>query len=392
VVSLLEERDILRGSDRDSDFYARWSALHHGGGSINQNVRDSVKKQAAHLRRLIHTTDSCLDKDDKLGLMLALGYPERVAKKRDVDGERWQLANGVGAVLSQGSVLARNEWLAVADLDAEGKDARIFLAASVDPDDLATFLPEQFFQGEEVIWSAQEEAVLARQVSRFGAIIFSEKNLPARGDKVVAELCKGLRQMGWSSLPLPEQAVKWLHRARWLKRKNLVENFPDLEEAVLLEKLEMWLAPYLLSVSRRSQLSQVDWYNALLSLLDYSQQQQLDKLAPSHLAVPTGSRIELDYSGEQAVLAVRIQEVFGMQETPRIVEGKVPLLLHLLSPKRSPLAVTQDLASFWQNAYKDVRKDMRGQYPKHYWPESPLEAEPTRRTKAADDRARKREV
>ena len=191
---------------------------------------------------------------------------------------------------------------------------------------------------------------------------------------------------------MPEQTVKWLERARWLKRQNLVENFPDLEEKSLMATFEIWLAPYLLSVSRRSQLSQVDWNNALLSLLDYSQQQQMDKLAPSHLFAPTGSRIELDYSSEQVVLAVRIQEVFGMQQTPRIAEGKIPVLLHLLSPKRSPLAVTQDLASFWQNAYKDVRKDMRGQYPKHYWPENPLEAEPTRRTKAADDRARKREL
>jgi ATP-dependent helicase HrpB len=134
----------------------------------------------------------------------------------------------------------------------------------------------------------------------------------------------------------------------------------------------------------------VDWSSALLSLLDYSQQQLLEQLAPTHLVVPTGSRIELDYSGAQPVLAVRIQEMFGAQETPYIAGGKMPVLLHLLSPKRSPLAVTQDLASFWQNAYKDVRKDMRGQYPKHYWPENPLEAEPTRRTKAADDRARKR--
>jgi ATP-dependent helicase HrpB len=388
VAALLEERDILRNAERDADFYLRWHALKRGGAA-DASVRERVKQQAARLRKMIEVKDDIATHDEKLGLMLALCYPERVAKKRDARGERWQLASGTGATLLTGSSLANNEWIAVADLDGEGRDARIFLAAAVDAEDLTVFLPEQFFSGEEIIWFAKEEAVLAREVKRFGAIVFSEKPLVTRSEKVVAALCKGLCQLGWQALPLPNNVQKWLSRVRWLYAQNLVENFPDFSEENLMETLEQWLAPFLLQVSRRSQLTQVDWRNALLSRLDYAQQQQLELFAPTHLAVPTGTQVELDYSGVQPVLAVKLQEIFGVQETPHIAGGKIPVLVHLLSPKRSPLAITQDLASFWQNAYKDVRKTMRGQYPKHYWPENPLEAEPTRRTKAADDRAKK---
>ncbi len=390
VAALLEERDLLRGNDRDADFHARWLALKHGGAA-DAGARERVKQQASRLRQTLKIRDDSAQHDDELGLMLALCYPERVAKRRDARGERWQLANGTGATLPHGGALANSEWIAIADLDGEGREARIFLAATIDARDLQTFLPELFFDGEETLWSAQEEAVIARQVKRFGSIIFAEKPLPARGDKAVAALCNGLRQLGWQALPLPEAVQQWLARVRWLCSSGLVKNFPDFGESALLQTLQQWLAPFLTQVSRCSQLAQVEWLQALQSRLDYAQQKQLDQLAPIFITAPTGTQIILDYSGEQPVLAVRLQEMFGVQATPRIGNNSVPVLVHLLSPARQPLAVTQDLASFWQNAYRDVRKDMRGQYPKHYWPENPLEAEPTRRTKAADDRARKRE-
>jgi ATP-dependent helicase HrpB len=392
VAALLEERDLLRSGERNVDFYARWQVLKHGGAA-DAGARERVKQQAQRLRQMIQASGDSAQQDDKLGIMLALCYPERVAKRRDARGERWQLASGTGAMLADAGPLANSEWIAIADLDGEGREARIFMAATLDADDLQLFLPELFFEGEETLWSAQEEAVTARQVKRFGAIIFSEKPLPARGEKVISALCGGLRQLGWQALPLPDAAQLWLARVRWLIAHNLIENFPDCSEAFLLQTLEQWLAPFLAQVSRRSQLTQVQWLAALTSRLDYAQQKTVDQLAPTHITVPTGSQIALDYSGDQPVLAVRLQEMFGLQETPTIGSGnqKIPVLIHLLSPARHPLAVTQDLASFWQNAYQDVRKDMRGQYKRHYWPENPLEAEPTKRTKAADDRARKRE-
>lgn len=388
VAALLDERDLLRG-EKEADFHLRWLALQHGG-AVDRGARERVKLQAKRLRQLLSIANDSAQHEEKVGLMLALCYPERVARRRDERGERWQLASGVGAALAPPSLLMRESWLAVAELDGEGRDARIYLAAAVREEDLVVFLPELFFAGTEVLWSTQEEAVIAREVQRFGAIIVKEKALPARGEAVARELCRGLRQIGWRNLPLAEQARQWLQRAQWMSTKNIIENFPDFSEKYLLEAMEDWLLPFLSGVSRRSQLVQVDWLSALQARLDYTQQQQLDRLAPAQLTVPTGSRITLDYAGEQPILPVRLQEMFGAQETPRIADGKIPLLIHLLSPRQTPLAVTQDLASFWQNAYREVRKDMRGQYPKHYWPENPLEAEPTRRTKAADDRARKK--
>ena len=250
-----------------------------------------------------------------------------------------------------------------------------------------------FFSSEETLWSHKEESVLARKTKRFGAIVIEEKPLPVRGDAAVTALCKGLRQLGWRALPLPAECQSWLDRLRWAQQKALLPQLPDCSETALLNTLEIWLAPFLgagaETLYRRSQLTQVDWHHAIRHLLSNEQLRSLEQLAPSHITVPTGSHIALDYSGEQPVLAVRLQEMFGLQHTPCIANGSVPVLIHLLSPAKQPLAVTQDLASFWQNAYKDVRKDMRGQYKRHYWPENPLEAEPTRRTKAADDRARK---
>ncbi len=388
VAALLEERDLLGGNERDVDLYTRWQSLRHGG-AIDQGARERVKQQTTRLRQLIHANGDSQHHDDQLGLMLALCYPERIARRRDAHGERWQLTSGIGATLPAGSALAKGDWIAIADLDGTGRDARIFLAAALDARDLRTFLPELFSEKTEMQWSSADDAVLARQVSRCGAIILEEKPLPAKGSGVIGAFCTGLRQLGWSALPLSPEHLAWLNRLRWAHTNALLPDLPDCSETTLMATLEHWLAPFLNDISKRNQLTQIPWQQALGNLLTYEQQPRLEQLAPSHLTVPTGTRILLDYSGAQPVLAVRLQEMFGVQQTPRIVNGTVPVLIHLLSPAKHPLAVTQDLASFWQNAYKDVRKDMRGQYKRHYWPENPLEAEPTRRTKAADDRARK---
>ena len=409
VAALLEERDIFRSSSRNADFHTRWSALRHGGGDAL--TRDRARSQAKRLQQLLNITDSTFDPahEDKLGLMLALCYPERVAKRRSVNSDRWQLASGAGAQLAD-TAFSKCEWIAAAELDGEGRDARIDLAAALDPADLAEFFPESFYEGEEVLWSAQDDAVIARQVKRFGAIIISEQplsqvQLPPEKAAQLAErtqqvLCENLTRLGFRALPLDEEARNWLVRVQWLQRicnedaalRNFIAGeFVDFSEQALLDTLEQWLAPYLASITRRTQLTRVPWLDALKARLDYALQKQIEQLAPSHITVPTGSRIPLDYSGAQPVLAVRLQEMFGEKETPRVANDRVPVLLHLLSPRQTQLAVTQDLASFWQNAYKDVCKDMRGQYPKHYWPDNPLEAEPTRRSKAADDRTKKRE-
>lgn len=386
VAALLEERDLLRG-ERDADLFLRWQALHANSG--DRGTRERVRQQATRLRQALDIAPDHTDHSDDLGLMLALCYPERIARRRDPRGERWQLASGTGGRLVVSPSLTREEWIAIADVDGEGRDARIRLAAALSLDAIRQHLPALYQQTTETRWVAYEQAVQSRRITRVGAIVAEEIPLPLPvGDAVIPALCEGIRSLGWPALPLPDTAQQYLARLRWV-RQHLHPDWPDASDSTLLATLEHWLAPFLAGISKASQLPSVDWHSAVQQLLDYSQQQQLEQLAPSHLTVPTGSRIALDYSGTQPVLAVRLQELFGQAATPRIANGQIPVLLHLLSPARRPLAITQDLASFWQNAWKDVRKDMRGQYPRHYWPENPLEAEPTRRTKAADDRARK---
>lgn len=398
IVALLEERDLLRGQDADFDMHSRWQALRYGGAGDRQ-ARERALNQSARLQQLLgvsaprssRTTsanDFAMTGENKIGLIIAWCFPERVARRRDSKGERWQLANGVGASLRSGSRLNQQEWLAVAELDGEGQEARIFLAEDIAGEDLEQYLPEMLVEQQEVFWSERDDAVVARRIKRYGKLTLSENVLAGASVSKAPALCEGMRRAGWSQMGLSDAAVHWLARLQWLQSTDSGAGlFPPSDSELLLATLEDWLAPFLDTVSRRTQWRDIDWLAALQARLSYAQLQQLNRLAPTHWTVPTGSEISLDYTGNTPILAVRLQEMFGQRETPRIADGRYPVLIHLLSPARRPLAVTQDLASFWANAYADVRKDMRGQYPRHYWPEDPLQAEPTRRTKAADDRA-----
>jgi ATP-dependent helicase HrpB len=196
-------------------------------------------------------------------------------------------------------------------------------------------------------------------------------------------MLEGIRTMGLDVLPWSREAVAFRARSEWLRTRRLVpEDWPDLSEGHLLALLPAWLGPFLGNVSRRAHLASLDLAAILRARFSFRQLKELDRLAPEAVTVPTGSRIRLDYaSGDQPVLAVRLQEMFGQSETPAVGGGDVNVLLHLLSPAGRPLAVTQDLPSFWRNAYPEVRKQMRGRYPKHVWPEDPAEARPTKRTK-----------
>ena len=405
VAALLEERDILRGADRsDVDLHTRWLALVHGG-AVDRGARDRARQQAKRLRGLLQVKQEA-DQDEQIGTLLALAYPDRIARQRsDRAGQghanaagtgmrrsgRYQLASGIGASLPDGSALAREPFLAVAEVDGAGADAKIFLAAALPAEQLESVFGDLIVTRDDVVWDSREQCVVARRRRALGQLIFSEQTIEAEPAARTAALLDGVRQLGLTVLDWSGAALQLRARSEWLRLNGWAPaDWPDLSDAALLATLEHWLAPFVTGLRTKAQLAAVDLLPALKSVLNYNQQQDLDKLAPTHLTVPTGSRIALDYRGVQPVLAVRIQEMFGERDTPRLAGGKAKALIHLLAPGRQPLAVTQDLASFWQNAYPDVRKDMRGQYPKHYWPENPLEAEPTRRSKAADDRAKKR--
>ncbi|MCA9476623.1 MAG: ATP-dependent helicase HrpB, partial [Nitrospira sp.] len=233
-------------------------------------------------------------------------------------------------------------------------------------------------------WDNTSQSVAARKQQRLGELVLQESRLHKPDPEVVLiRLLEGIRSQGLSCLPWSTKHRNWQSRVSFLHRAlNPKAAWPDVTDNTLLQTLEIWLAPYLADITSLAQLKQVDLSWPLQALLTSEQQRTLDVLAPTHLLVPSGSRIALDYeSGELPILSVRLQELFGMTVTPRVANGQIPVLIHLLSPARRPVQVTQDLTSFWKNGYTEVKKELKGRYPKHFWPDDPLQALPTRRIK-----------
>jgi ATP-dependent helicase HrpB len=310
-----------------------------------------------------------------------------VAKRRATTpaaGEgQFLLANGRGAALPLSDPLSAADWLAVADLDGAGRDARIFLAAPIDRAEIAELFADDLRTVEHVAWDDREEAVAARRQVRFGELVLEEAPLkdPPAG-AVQAALLRGIAEMGLGCLPWTPDLTAWRARVAFLRRLEGAEAWPDLSDAALGASLADWLGPFLDGITRRAHLARIDLTAALHGLLAWPQRKALDERAPTHVTVPSGSRRPVDYAVEEGpVLAVRLQEMFGLAETPPVAGGRVRLLLHLLSPAGRPVQVTRDLASFWKNGYPAVRADLRGRYPKHFWPDDPLAAPPTARAK-----------
>ncbi|MFG2403038.1 ATP-dependent helicase HrpB [Streptomyces brevispora] len=318
--------------------------------------------------------------DAAVGLVAALAFPERVARAR---GEgAFLMASGTGAELRDGSRLRSAAWLAVAvaDRPAHAASARVRLAAVIDEDTARLAAGHLRFAGEEVRWDGQD--VVARRVERLGAIELSARPLKQPEPALVREaLVEGLRREGLGLLRWTRDTGQLRERLAFLHRE-LGAPWPDVSDEALLDRTEQWLEPELSRARRRSALAGIDAGQALRRLLPWAtgEAARLDELAPERIEVPSGSRIRVEYGGAQPVLAVKLQELFGLQETPRV--AGVPVLVHLLSPAGHPAAVTADLASFWREGYRAVRAELRGRYPKHPWPEDPTTVEATRFTKA----------
>lgn len=376
IAALLGERDLL-GPQAGTDLHDRLRLLHGEYPQRVDRARLSAVRQAA--RQLSRKDDRVtgVPGAEETGRLLALAYPDRIGKRRSATGERYQLSNGKGASLPEGDPLTRHEWLVAADLDGQARQARIYLAAPVLLADLEQDLPELISECEEAGWDEQRGTVLLRRVRKLGQLILSEKELgKPQPEQIQQALLQAVRSKGLDSLPWNETCRQWQARVALLRRE-LGHDWPDVSTQALLDSLEDWLLPFLHGMQRWADVHKLDLYNALNSLLDYAQQQQLGQLAPASLQIPTGQQVRLDYCAENGpVLAAKLQALFGWEHTPRVADGKVPVLIHLLSPAQRPLAVTADLHSFWRNAYPEVRKDMRGRYPKHPWPEDPLSAAP----------------
>ena len=377
VAALLGERDILpRTSDEGVDLCARINMLR---GKARQATLKRIQQIAARWRRQLGVGDGA--DMSMLGVLLAWAYPDRIGQARSARSHHYLLSNGRGAVLPQGDALAGADYIVVAQLDGGDSNARIFLATALDRAALLAHFGASIETHEVLSWDKKEQRVRASRQLCLGALVLAQQDLTAPdADKMAAAMLAGVRDMGLESLPWDRVSRGWRQRVQFLHTLD-ANRWPDVSDAALLAAMDSWLAPFLNGMTRKDHLRQLDLLSALNSLLPWDQQRQLDEQAPSHITVPTGSRIALDYSNNPPVLAVRLQEMFGLAQTPTIAAGRVSVLLHLLSPAQRPVQVTGDLAGFWQGSYHDVKKDLKGRYPKHHWPDDPLQATPTRRTR-----------
>ncbi|WP_353129106.1 ATP-dependent helicase HrpB [Parapedobacter pyrenivorans] len=378
VAALLEERDPL-GREAGIDITLRIEMLrnHRKYGRSGKRL-DNIEKIARSYRKLLGTIeDNGVLPAYSVGRLLAYAYPERLGKARDNGRGTYQLANGKRAAVPPDDELANESWLAIALLDARNGLGKVFLAAAVDPADLSSFIQET----QRIIWNAQKGSVVATRDRRIGSIILESSPLPAPDETVVINvLCGAIRSEGLQLLHFTEAVEQWQNRVLSLRQWRPDEHWPDVSTSTLLQQPEQWLAPYLQGIRKVDELKKLDILHMLTHSLPYEQQLTLSRLAPATLPVPSGSSIELRYSplGELPTLAVRLQEVFGMLDTPRINDNQIPVVLHLLSPGFKPVQVTKDLRSFWQTTYFEVRKELKRRYPKHAWPDDPLNAQAVR--------------
>ena len=396
VAALLGERDILRGAG--ADVHSRLALLsgesraaRGGQGGVQGGVQ-RAKQLARQYRGMLRgkATQPVADPDHPrwLGALLALAYPDRVAQQRKSGGAEYRLANGRAALFGEVDGLMKQPWLVIADLGSRQgqREERIYLAAEFDPVLLDGVLSEQVSVVDQLDWDEREGVLRAERQRKVGELVLSHEPLTGLDEAARTQALVSLvRRKGLELLPWTPELRQWQARVALLRQLDIESQgqseWPDVSDAALLATLEEWLAPYLGRVTRLSHFANLDLSSIVRNVLKWPLPQRLDELAPHHITVPSGSSVRLDYSEHPPILAVRLQELFGLSDTPRIAGGRQTVKLHLLSPARRPVQVTQDLANFWRSTYAEVKKDLKGRYPKHYWPDDPLVAQATARIK-----------
>ncbi len=393
LAALLSERDLLRAEPDLALRLALWDGA--SARDVDRAALERVWRSAQQLEAAVPALArsewspalaplQALPPAALPGALLALAYPDRIGQRRSGGDGRFLLENGRGAAFRAPVALAREPYIVAVALDDDRRDARIDLAAAVSLPTLERLYAGQISSEEPLGWDPGEQAVVARRIRRLGALVLEEQLLAApRSAASLAALFVGLRQLGLDSLPWDRETRTLQARMEFVRLRIApgaggLAGWPASDEAALEATLEEWLAPWLEGVTRRAQLARVALGDALRARLTREQQRSLEALAPRDLLVPSGSRIRIDYLDESApCVAVRVQEVFGLESTP-LIGGVVPLTFKLLSPAQRPVQITRDLAGFWRSSYAAVRRDLRGRYPKFPWPENPLEATATR--------------
>lgn len=413
IASILNEKDIfLPGTDKSFDIHERLNVLYalKSKPDTSKNLPGINKQQC---RLIIKSADDFLQRlkqclvsgrfdqgknfrslDNNLsGVLLAFAYPDRIAQQRQPDKPGYLLSNGKGASIPAFLQHHLYHYIVIANLDAKQGEARIYLAAEISASQIEEYCSHNIQQIQQIKWNTSAQRVEVLQASRIGKINLHEKLVtPEDKQPVHACLIDAIKNAGLENLNWSEKAISLKQRVQFINRQ-IKENsalnqkfkltpLPDFSDSALLESLNDWLLPHLNQENSFKQCQKLDIYTLLFSQISWDQQQLIDKLAPEKIAVPSGSNIRIDYSEPlQPILAVRLQEVFGLYDTPTLLDGQLKLMLHLLSPARRPMQVTQDLHSFWQTTYHDVKKELRGKYKRHYWPDDPFTAQATSKTK-----------
>lgn len=393
LAALLEERDLFRGSagtGEDCDIRSRLALLLEGGPSgkgkdpafrVEERDIQRILAMSVQYERRLGLKDAGSSSGqawhEACGLLVSFAYPDRIAKRR-ADG-RYLLRNGRGAAFARKQRLGEASFLAVAEVDDEGTEGRILLAAPVELNDLMRYYGSHMKEERQAEWNEEAGTVRVRLRETLGAIVIKERPVQPAAEDFTKALLRAVATQGAGILPWSGKARQLQARVGFLRR--LSDRWPDFSDAALAERAEEWLAPYIVSFRKRSDLESLSLVSILEHELDWELKQELNVQAPTHLTVPSGSRIQIHYDQGEPYAAVRLQELFGMMDTPRIGYGTVPVIMHLLSPAGRPVQVTADLRSFWDHAYFEVKKDLKGRYPKHYWPDDPLQATATRRVR-----------
>ena len=382
MAALLSERDPLPpipGAPRPVDIELRLQALRDNTpAGFDDRALVRIRQTARQLFSRLGAGHAPASRGSA-GSLLALAFPDRVARARDPQSGRYLLSNGRGAVLPRDDPLVGSPFLVVAHLDATHADGRIFLAAAIRPDEIRDVLGRHIHIEERLRLDAEAGSVTAHEVECLDAMVLNERQLPRPSSEAIRRLVLAeIRRRGLNTLAFAEDARALRDRVRCLREWQPDADWPDWSDEGLLGTLEDWLSPWLEGVTRFDSLKRLDYSAMLRATLDWAQQKNIERLAPTHLVVPSGHRRRLAYTpGEPPVLAVKLQELFGLAETPAVCDGRVPVMLHLLSPAGRPVQVTSDLGSFWRNTYPEVRRELKGRYPKHPWPDDPCTAPPT---------------
>jgi len=384
LAAMLEEKDLLQGEQRNNpDFMARVNSMFDARST--SHIQKQITQQSKRLLNKLKRLDGYQSFNQKppenskhlTAILLAMVFPDRIAQQR---GSGYRLANGSGAIANDDFSIS-DDFLVIVKLGGQGTTPKVFQALGISLAELEQYFYELITETQEINWDDKSQTVKAESRVKLGELLVSSKPLTNPDANLISKgLLKGVEKKGIASLPWNKELRQWQSRINRIRLfNNFSTQFPDMSDRYLLDSLSDWLGPYISGSKKLSQITNEVLTQAIKAQLDWPLQQKLDELMPLSIKVASGSNIKLDYDqGDKPILAVKLQEMFGQKQTPTVAGGQLPVVVHLLSPARRPLQITEDLESFWANGYIDVKKEMKGKYPKHPWPDDPLQAVATK--------------